>query len=343
MTLQYKTLPLDSVRKMRIKSFAFLLSLPLLALFCVEESMAQDRALEIETPTDYNFGTWSNSGSVSASTTTCAVSAQNVSRQDDWSSRNYKVKVKNLDTSAGFYLFLDGDSSNTGSRRIKIDMYHADLLDSGFYELLVENIYESQNQKGQAPGCPDGDNSSLRIDISAAELGGKVSGDYSGEFEIWIQESNSEVVSTGSFLVLITVGGAAKVKISNLDNIDLGQYSGTGAITKNETFCVYSESINGAYRISLSSTNQDSSANFYLMDDSTGEKIPLQIYFSDSGTGPGTTPMTANSVSALGNSADPYCAGIDNATVTMALSAQALEVARAGSYRSTLLLLVEPE
>jgi len=301
-----------------------------------------NQAIYIDAPANYNFGLWANAGNLSDIKTSCAVATQ-IQGSNGLSSKNYSVKVTNLDTGDGFYLYLDGNTSNTGNRRIEVSIKHADILAGTPFEFLYSDLYESQKHPGQLPGCVSGHNSALKVDIGSAELSSKIAGDYVGNFEIWIKEGGDEFPSPTSFSISVSVGGFAKVQISHLDTVSFGQYSGTGNLSADESFCVYSEGINGAYRISLSSASQDSSGNFYMTESASGDQLPLQIFFSDSGFGSGTIPMTSNYVSAIGDFNDTNCSGNDNATLSMLLAASDLQSARSGIYQDVITILVEPE
>lgn len=293
--------------------------------------------LSIETPNDYDFGTWTT-GSLSDTTLSCAVSFRGNKQ------KNYRIKVENVDTGDGLYLYRNGVTSSTGNERIEVTIEHTDVLNGGNpYEVLFEDVYENQSHEGHEPGCPSGDNSSLRVSISASELSGKLGGDYIGYFDLWIKESNSEVSTTTSFAIEITVGAVSQVQISRLDTVAFGQYGSSGNLSFDEHFCVHSSASNGGYRLSVSSTNQDSNGNFYMADDSSGATIPLSILFSASGSGSGTIGMTSNAVSANGDSGSTNCSNTDNATLTMVMTEAVLQAAETGSYSETLEILVEPE
>lgn len=303
----------------------------------IEDAHAE-RFLTIETLQDYDFGTWANAGSLSTSNTVCAVAWDSGAGGKE---RNYSVRVDAL-AGSGYTLFLDGDSSANASSRIQINIDHADSLNSSPYETLVEGQWENQKQKGQAPGCPNGDNSDFRVSIESTELSGKLGGTYFAYFQQSIREGNDTATALGSFAVSVTIGGVPQVQISQLDSINFGQHSGLGDLSASESFCIYSSAVAGAYRMSISSTAQDS-AGHYLTESLGSDRIPLTILYSANGTGPGTTPVTDNFVSGNGDSASTNCSGSNNTTLTLQLSELDLQAASSGSYTEQLTLLIEPE
>ena len=168
--------------------------------------------LSIENSQDYDFGIWANAGSLSSVKSGCAVAYET---QGGSGQRNYSLLVENLLAGGGFYLYLDGDSSAVGSSRIEFGIAHSDSLSGSPYETLIEGEWESQKQKGQPPGCPNGVNSHLRVNIQSAELAGKLGGDYVGYFQLAIKEGNNIVSAPGSFVVSLTVGGVPQVQITH--------------------------------------------------------------------------------------------------------------------------------
>lgn len=292
--------------------------------------------LTIETPDDYNFGTWTT-GSLSQTTLSCAVAER------DNKTKNYKTKVENLDTGDGFFLYRNGVTSSIGNERIQVTIEHTDTLQgSNPYELLYENVYENQKHKAQEDGCPNGDNSSLKVSISNSELSTKLAGNYIGYFDQWIKEGKKKAVTTSPFTIEITIGAVSQVQISRLDTVAFGQYGRSGNLSADEHFCVHSSASGGGYKISVSSENE-ASGNFYMVDDSTGATIPLSILFSASGSGSGTINMASNTVSAIGDSGSTNCSNTDNATLTMLMTEADLLAAETGSYSERLEILVEPE
>jgi spore coat protein U-like protein len=318
------------------------LALMVLILICTvstDDVVAQNlRTLSMETARDYDFGVWADAGSVSSNQTLCAV-AWDSNRS---SAKRYSTLVRNTLGSSGYYIYLDGDSSATGASRIELHFSHADVLDGNLYEALIENSWESQKERGGAPNCPGGNNSVIKVDIESAELAGKLGGDYIGYFLASIREGNNEASADRSFAVTITIGGVPQVKISHIDPIDFGAHSGLGDLITNESFCIYSATANGAYRLSISSSGQDASGH-YLEELSGADRIPLSILYADSGSGAGTTVITNNYVHGNGDSVNSDCSGTDNTTLTLRLAEADLQAAPTGQYSGLLIILVEPE
>lgn len=302
--------------------------------------------LEVRNIPNTSFGVWIQAGSVSARARSCISSASDDSpRPRGWFAWQmpYQVKVADLGGGGDFYLYLDGDTSNTGNRRIGISLSHRDLHDGGAFEILSHNAYDSHSHVGSFRNClQNGDNSELRINITGNELNGKVSGYYTGTFSltaiggVWGSATDSD-----TFTVDITIQARPEVMISRLDNLNLGTHSGLGDIYAEERFCVYSSSGGGSYNMTISSTNQDGGGNFFL-DGALGQ-IPYDLDFIDQGSGPGTTSVGSGTLSGFGNSADPDCNGSNNATLSVFIRERDLQRSKSGTYSDRLTILVEPQ
>lgn len=314
------------------------LALACLLSLSINEAAAE-KTISIETARDYEFGIWANAGSLSSTQTLCAVAWDD---KNGGSSKNYSTLVQNIMGSGGYYLYLDGNDSATGTSRIQVTMAHADSSDNNTFETLIEDSWESQKQRGQAPGCPNGPSSQLRVDIASTELANKLGGDYIGYFRQSIKEGREKVDAQGSFAVSITIGGVPQVQISHLGSIDFGAHSGLGDLSASESFCIYSSAPNGAYRLSISSVGQDANGH-YLEDLSSTDRIPLAVLYANNGTGPGTIPITNNYVYGNGDSINTNCSGNDNTTLTLRLAEADLQAASTGRYSGQITILVEPE
>jgi hypothetical protein len=72
-------------------------------------------------------------------------------------------------------------------------------------------------------------------------------------------------------------------------------------------------------------------------------QIPYNLLFIDSGSGPGATSVSNTSLSGFGDSADPFCNGLNNATLSVTIQESDLQSASSGSYTDSLVILVSPQ
>jgi spore coat protein U-like protein len=144
--------------------------------------------------------------------------------------------------------------------------------------------------------------------------------------------------STGTIQILIAKGNA--VKISNLDDIDLGYWTSGAVQDRTETLCVYSST--GTYRITASSSNP-SGTTFRLKSGSA--YIPYSFSWKDTVGGGGFTTLSHNVVVSgqAGRKTNDNCSTGDNATIRIRIATNDIKTAASGSYRDRVTLLVAPD
>jgi hypothetical protein len=303
------------------------------ALWRGQQASAADD-FDIYPISDIDFGSWDDAGSLSTTTLDCIESWDNKRQKD------YRLTLTNVLGGADFYLYLDGDSSESGDNRILITVSHRDIEDDpSNYEQLVEGV-EGDKKKGQENNCPDV-NSELTIDIDSSELNGKTSGFYSGTFELsgvggkGYSESDSE-----TFDITITIATSqAMVQISRVDDINVMGSSTLSGFSIDESFCVYSSET--TYQLTVSSINQDSAGNFSLAGPQA-EEFPLEIFFEDIANSSGQISVTNLPVTGSGDNQSASCSGVDNAKLTINFNEATLQAASPGVYTSSITLLVTP-
>ena len=310
-------------------------------------AFSQDH-IEVKTISNFDFGTYIAAGSVFLENTHCISSADTQNPQGkNGTQYPYKISVTGAGGTSEYFLHLNGNTSETGNRRLAIGIYHSDVFGgSAGYHQLSNAIYETANHLGQYRNCViNGNNSKIKIEISSQDLSGIASGTYFGSFSINALGgfSGTAVDNSISFSVSITVQSSSEVQISSLDSFDLGSYSGGGNISTIETFCIYSSAINGAYNISITSSNQDASGNFNLKNNVTSEQINYVLRFIDNGFGTPDQLVSLAPLSGSGNTSSTNCNGQDNAQLSVSISENNLAAASSGIYSDTLTLLVQPE
>ncbi|OED44644.1 hypothetical protein AB833_01270 [Chromatiales bacterium (ex Bugula neritina AB1)] len=148
----------------------------------------------------------------------------------------------------------------------------------------------------------------------------------------------------------ITLSIPDLVQVSNLDDIDLGEFSGA-SLSGELGVCIYRNG-SGSYGIefeaSSDSGNVDSARGTegYTLANSSDDVIPYTVDFEDSAAGAYTdtgiainTPLTSQ----VGDGTDPTCGGSTNAKVRVNVDEADLSTAPTGNYFGTLYLIVSPE
>jgi len=253
----------------------------------------------------------------------------------------YRFKIEDLAPGTGFYLYLDNDTSHVGNARINLSFSHRDVKAGASQETLTNNAYDSHSHEGQFKLCKNTKNSELQMDISNAGLSQARAGLYTGQFRVSvIGGTNGTKKRRRIFTVQIRV--AESVRVSALDNINLGSWSGTGNLSASETFCVYSNNSAAAYNVLITSTQQDGSGNFRMTNAGLSTYIAYTLSFADSAIGASTT-VKSLAISGIGNNAASNCAGIDNARLDVNFLEASLSGVSSDVYTDTLTLLVAPE
>ena len=150
----------------------------------------------------------------------------------------------------------------------------------------------------------------------------------------------AQASSQGDLIINLSIPNI--VRISNLDDIDLGTYAGVD-VSGNDDVCVY-RNVTGDYSITAASTNTDAAGTFKLLhnDGVTDHYIAYSVDWTDGG---GTTALTEGlqDTSMSGASTtSTTCGGGTNHNVAVTVLATDADAATAtGAYSDTLVLTVE--
>ena len=288
----------------------------------------------------FNLGTWNDSGAITESQVFC-IASENSSNNKVYP---YWLKVTSLDASGNFALYRNGNPSSSAQSTLNVSFKHKDVVAATNFETLQPDDFESHAHDGGRTGCTTaGDNAELLVELTATELAAKTPGSYIGNFLLTAMGGvNANQLDSANFSVTIIIQGtAAQVKISGLDDVNFGAYSGAGDLLADERFCVHSTT--SSYRLSVSAASQDANGNFYLSGLGSGEDLPVAVAFIDTTGTSGTIPVLNAAISGIGDSLSESCSGSDNATLTFALTEQSLRRVTTGDYAETFTIMIEPE
>jgi hypothetical protein len=144
--------------------------------------------------------------------------------------------------------------------------------------------------------------------------------------------------SQGTLNITLTIDPL--VQISDLDDIDLGTFTGTGPMTGSDNVCVYSN--NGAFDITA--TGSGTASAFTLAGTGTNSIAYSVAWANTSGATSGTaltTGVPLDNQAATFSGAD--CGGGTNTTVLVTVGTGALNTAATDTYAGVLTLLVAPQ
>ena len=154
--------------------------------------------------------------------------------------------------------------------------------------------------------------------------------------------SQGSVGGTSSGSVDISVTVPQLTRISALNDISLGTWSGSGALNGSDSLCVWTTT--GGYNITASG---DGAGGAFTLDDGSGTTLAYTVQWADSaGAGSGSAMTTGNALTGQTAAAtSSTCSGgasLD-ATVLVDIAETALASVTDGSYTGTLTLVVAPE
>ena len=213
--------------------------------------------------------------------------------------------------------------------------FTATLVDlrSGISEQLQDRVLTGFDKTGDFANCPNGLNARLEFTFDAPGLEGAGAGLYEGEFLFYAERFGND---TDRFRLRIRI--PELVQISDLDDIPLGLYGGSGDMTGTDSVCVYRNDAAGAYEVQA--FGQGASSAFVL--EQATDSVPFEVEYDD---GNGFASLSAGGAPVSAGNADTNstaCGGFGNATVRVTVRGAALANADAGAYSGTLTLSVAP-
>lgn len=148
------------------------------------------------------------------------------------------------------------------------------------------------------------------------------------------------MTSQGSTQLQITVIG--QVRVTDLQDMQLGTFSGTNSPSSTQPVCIYSNDEQGDYTITLTTTSGD----FLLQGPAAGQtthSVPFQVFWRDDTSSSVETQVQYNTVlqQTGGHTVDDDCVGTGtNASIRIAVQSTDLQSVLAGVYNTTLVLVV---
>ncbi len=148
--------------------------------------------------------------------------------------------------------------------------------------------------------------------------------------------TDGELGGTSEGTAVINIAKENAVKITNLDDIDLGTSGNlTTTATGSDDVCVYSST--GAYGLVMTSANSE----FVLEANGATTTIDYAVEWQANIT----SDVTYNTLitGLVGNSLNVDCDGQTNATFTISVAPSDFNAADPGTYTDTLIMLVQPD
>ncbi len=143
--------------------------------------------------------------------------------------------------------------------------------------------------------------------------------------------------STDDSVITLEVG--ASVQISNVDDISLGAYGGTGVFSGSTEYCVHKSGASN-YRVTLTTDT----GSFKVSSITSGDNINFTAKIDGDADASDGAVVTYNvATAAMTGSASTNCGGTDNGAIEVSFAqADLLAVSSAADYTATMTILVEP-
>jgi hypothetical protein len=149
--------------------------------------------------------------------------------------------------------------------------------------------------------------------------------------------------STGTVLASVTI--SQQYQISGLTDFALGTYSGAGALTANQDVCAYTNDSTRAYHVLVTDSSTMSATGFSVQNAGATAQIPYTLKWNNAIGTTGNVALAYNTLLAGANAniVSATCTtGGKSANLQINMIATDLQAAPAGSYSTTITMVVEP-
>lgn len=301
----------------------------------------------------FDFGTWDPSqGDVFKQKTRCVASANDNQKNPAPGALNFNYQFS-VSATNGFYVYLNGDNSLTGDdERLPITIQHKDTRENTNRETLSNGAEDTHSHSGQFKNCkadpnpalyPKGNNSQVRVSIAENDIYELKAGDYSEALTASVRGGSDTITTASSATINPTITIPEMIKISGLDTINLPNWTGSGPLSAESEFCVFSNT--PTYSVTLSTTNTSGNL-FRLKENSSTEFINYTVMFDDDLDASDSGALSSGVLSSgylgdLGlNIKD--CTSGENASIYIEVTDSDLRSAFSGTYSDILTIVVEP-
>ncbi len=205
---------------------------------------------------------------------------------------------------------------------------------------LTPDVPTAEVMSGQLNNCPGGDNGRLRITLSEADILAAGAGTFAQAYSLEVSNSgqgNSQ--RKGSLEIELVVPDW--ILISEIDDIDLGTYSGAD-LQASDSVCIYQTS---GSTYAISAFGEGGSGAFVISNGNVS--LPMQLVWDDGVTRESLAPGVVLSGRTQSNSQSVDCYGgsANNAILEVTINESDIlaDGIVAGGYAGTLTLMIEQE
>lgn len=130
------------------------------------------------------------------------------------------------------------------------------------------------------------------------------------------------------------------VRASGAEDISLGAYGGSGALSGGADLCVYSNG-SGNYQVRVTSNT----GGGFGIRNAEGATLPMNVSWNNAAAASGAQQLSHGTPVAMtaADTTDPDCSsGGKNANISVHISQETLSAAGPGQYAGTLAIMIEP-
>lgn len=205
---------------------------------------------------------------------------------------------------------------------------------------LTAGVQTTTGFSGAVAGCPLGNNGRLNVLIAQSAVAAAPPGVYSGALllEAVTVDSQGRKIKQSTVNISLTLPWA--IRVSQLNDINLGTFSGVTDLVGSDSLCVYRNS-NAPYGVRVSGQG---AAGAYVALNGTSQ-VPLQVSWND---GSGAVALLPGGL--LSGRGNVYTAGLDcaggaanNAVLSVTATAAGMSAVNPGQYTGILTVTVETQ
>lgn len=205
---------------------------------------------------------------------------------------------------------------------------------------LTAGVQTTTGFSGAVAGCPLGNNGRLNVLIAQSAVAAAPPGVYSGALllEAITVDSQGRKIKQSTVNISLTLPWA--IRVSQLNDINLGTFSGVTDLVGSDSLCVYRNS-NAPYGVRVSGQG---AAGAYVALNGTSQ-VPLQVSWND---GSGAVALLPGGL--LSGRGNVYTAGLDcaggaanNAVLSVTATATGMSAVNPGQYTGILTVTVETQ
>jgi hypothetical protein len=319
-------------RILHTKSILFILALlPLLSHGSSVVTSGNDSVGLPNPPSNIDAGTWLYTGGLRTNTGYCMVGTRNGNQR-----RSFHWLFSDIGEAGNYYLAQNqfGDQVQFRMRYYRPSAATYRNLNAGAARRIDDGLLDCSGQ-GQSPF-------SLEVYVREQDLQGQAAGTYVANMDIYTTTNKNtfDPLSFDTMEVRFTIPKG--IQVNQLDDITLGVYGGSGNMSADESFCVYTA---GTSTYSLLVSDDSANSGFAMTHTLLpSEQLSYQLSYSNTTIAPTTFSVTENvSINTQTSDGIVNCGNGELATLSVFVAENDILALKAGVYQSIISLVVSAD